>query len=102
MAIIDTTPSRENGLNTDLWVFVIKAEVIFHTARSNNHEVAIEILGEHNVTDIQNRYSAFETPASKTGNPQQYCWSHITQLQRNWKNSIELREDKGISSEDIR
>ncbi|MCW6159298.1 MAG: IS66 family transposase [Thermoplasmatales archaeon] len=74
---IDTTSSRENGMNTDLWVFVTKAEAIFHTARSNNHEVALEILGEHNGTDIHDRYRAFDTLASKTGNPQQYCWAHI-------------------------
>ena len=42
---IDTTTSGENRSNTDLWVFVTKAEAIFHTARSNNHDVALEILG---------------------------------------------------------
>ncbi|MGC8699256.1 MAG: IS66 family transposase, partial [Candidatus Acidifodinimicrobium sp.] len=41
------------------------------------HEVALEILGKHSGTDIHDRYSAFETLASKTKNPQQYCWSHI-------------------------
>jgi hypothetical protein len=70
---MDTTSSRENGSNTDLWVFVTKAEAIFHTAKSNNHEVALDILGKHNGTDIHYRYSAFETLAAKTKNPQQYC-----------------------------
>ncbi|MGC8562107.1 MAG: IS66 family transposase [Thermoplasmata archaeon] len=74
---VDTTTFRENGVNRALWVFVTKGEAIFHTARSNNHEVALEILGEHSGTDIHDRYSAFETLASKTKNPQQYCWSHI-------------------------
>ena len=54
-----------------------KAEAIFHTAKSNNHDVALAILGKHNGTDIHDRYSAFETLASKTHNKQQYCWSHI-------------------------
>ncbi len=74
---MDTTSSRENGMNRALWVFVTKGEAIFHTAMSNNRDVALEILGEHNGTDIHDRYRAFETLASKTGNPQQYCWSHI-------------------------
>ena len=74
---MDTTSWRENGINTDLWVFVTKAEAIFHTAKSNNHEVALTILKKHNGTDIHDRYSAFETLASKTRNTQQYCWSHI-------------------------
>ncbi|MEM0136786.1 MAG: transposase [Thermoplasmatales archaeon] len=74
---MDTTSSRENGFNTDMWVFVTKADVIFHTAKSNNHEVALAILGKHSGTDIHDRHSAFETLASKTGNTQQSCWSHI-------------------------
>ena len=69
---MDTTSWRENGLNTDLWVFVTKAEAIFHNAKSNNHEIALTILGEHNGTDIHDRYSAFDTMASKTKNHQQY------------------------------
>ena len=74
---MDTTSWRENGINTDLWVFVTKAEAIFHTAKSNNHEVALTILKRHNGTDIHDRFNAFETLASKTRNTQQYCWSHI-------------------------
>ncbi len=74
---MDTTSWRENGLNTDLWVFVTRAEAIFHTAKSNNHEVALTILKRHNGTDIHDRFNAFETLASKTRNTQQYCWSHI-------------------------
>ena len=74
---MDTTSWRESGVNTDLWVFVTKAEAIFHTAKSNNHEVALAILGKHNGTDIHDRFNAFETLASKTRNTQQYCWSHI-------------------------
>lgn len=74
---MDTTSWRENGLDTDLWVFVAKADAIFHTAKSNNNEVALAILRKHNDTDIHDRYSAFDTLASKTKNAQQYCWSHI-------------------------
>jgi hypothetical protein len=74
---MDTTSWRESGVNTDLWVFVTKAEAIFHTAKSNNHEVALAILGKHNGTDIHDRYGAFDTLASKTHNRQQYCWAHI-------------------------
>jgi hypothetical protein len=37
----------------------------------------MEVLGEHNGTDVHDRHSAFETLAKETGNNQQYCWSHI-------------------------
>ena len=39
--------------------------------------VALDMLSKHNETDIQDRYSAFYSLASKTRNPQQYCWAHI-------------------------
>ena len=54
-----------------------KSEAIFLVAESNNHEVALTVLKKHDGTDIHDRYSAFETLASKTKNPQQYCWAHI-------------------------
>ncbi len=74
---MDTTSWRENGTSMDLWTFVTRGEAIFHIAKSNNHEVALDLLGKHNGTDIHDRHSAFETLASKTHNKQQYCWSHI-------------------------
>ena len=74
---MDTTSHREDGQNRDLWVFVTKGEAIFHIAMNNGHEVAMEILGDHRGTDIHDRFSAFETLASKSHNDQQYCWSHI-------------------------
>ena len=37
----------------------------------------MELLKDHGGTDIHHRYSAFGTFASKSGNDQQYCWSHI-------------------------
>lgn len=74
---MDTTSWRENGENMDMWVFVTKAEAIFHIANNNNHEVAENLLKEHVGTDIHDRFSAFETLASKSHNHQQYCWSHI-------------------------
>ena len=74
---MDTTSWRENGYNLDLWTFVTKGEAIFHIAESNNHGVAMAVLGEHNGTDIHDRFRAFDTLARKTGNSQQYCWSHI-------------------------
>ena len=69
---MDTTSWRENGLNTDIWVFTTRAEAIFHNAKSNNHEIALAILGKYNGTGIHDRYSAFDTLASKTKNYQQY------------------------------
>jgi len=74
---MDTTSWRQNGINRALWVFVTRGEAIFHVANSNNHEVAMEMLGEHSGTDIHDRFSAFDTLASKSHNQQQFCWSHI-------------------------
>ncbi|MEM4090727.1 MAG: transposase [Thermoplasmatales archaeon] len=81
-----------------------KADAIFHTAKSNNHEVALAIPGKHSGTDIHDRYSAFETLASKTGNTQQYCWSHIISDARELEKFYGRRgeEDKGIAAEGVR
>ncbi len=68
----DTTSWRIDGENSDLWTFVTKAEAIFIVAESNSHEVALKVLGKHKGTDVHDRFSAFETLASKTKNPQQY------------------------------
>ena len=73
----DTTTWRNGGENHALWVFVTKGEAIFHVSGSNNHEVALDLLGKHSGTDVHDRHSAFETLAGRTKNPQQYCWSHI-------------------------
>ena len=72
-------------MNENLWTFVTRGEAIFHISRSNGHEVPLQLLGEHNGTDIHDRHSAFETLAGKTGNDQQYCWSHITSDARELK-----------------
>ena len=74
---MDTTSWRIDGRNCGLWTFVTKSEAIFLVAESNSHEIALNILGKHNGTDIHDRFNAFETLASKTKNPQQYCWAHI-------------------------
>jgi transcription elongation factor Elf1 len=74
---MDTTSYRIEGENCDLWTFVTKGEAIFLVAKSNSHEVALKVLGKHNGTDIHDRFSAFETLASKTHNDQKYCWAHI-------------------------
>ncbi len=74
---MDTTSYRIDGENCDLWTFVTKGEAIFIVAESNSHEVALKVLGKHNGTDVHDRFSAFETLASKTHNDQKYCWAHI-------------------------
>ena len=40
-------------------------------------QIPMDTLKDHSGTDIPDRHSAFETFASKSGNDQQYCWSHI-------------------------
>lgn len=70
----DTTKWREGA---EAWTFVTSGEAIFHVTGSNSHEVALDLLRKHRGTDIQDRFSTFETLASRTKNPQQYCWSHI-------------------------
>ncbi len=74
---MDSTSWRNDGKNEYLWTFVTRGEAIFRISRSNGHEVPLEVLGKHNGTDIHDRHSAFETLASRTKNPQQYCESHI-------------------------
>lgn len=74
---MDTTSWTEDGKSMDLWAFVTKGEAVFHIAQNNGHEVALDVLGVHVGTDVHDRFSAFETLASKTENAQQYCWSHI-------------------------
>ncbi|MEM4091156.1 MAG: transposase [Thermoplasmatales archaeon] len=70
---MDTTSLRENGFITDMWVFVTKAEVIFHNVRNSNHEAVLAKDGENSGTSIHDGYSVFETLAFKTGDSQQYC-----------------------------
>ncbi|SIM83957.1 IS66 family transposase [Cuniculiplasma divulgatum] len=74
---MDSTSWRIDGDNYNLWTFLTETEAIFHISRGNGHDVPMEVLGEHNGTDVHDRHSAFETLAKETGNNQQYCWSHI-------------------------
>ena len=74
---MDSTSWRIDGNPYSLWTFLTRSEAIFHTSKGNDHEVPMELLKDHEGTDIHDRYSAFETFASKSGNDQQYCWSHI-------------------------
>jgi len=75
---IDETSWRINGQNVWLWAFVTKGEVLYKIASKRNHRVPLEVLGKkHNGVDIHDRFSAYKTLARKTGNPQQYSWSHI-------------------------
>ena len=74
---MDSTSWRIDGNPYSLWTFLTRSEAIFHISKGNGHEVPMELLKDHEGTDIHDRYSAFETFASKSGNDQQYCWSHI-------------------------
>lgn len=74
---MDTTFCRRDRENMDLWAFFTNMEAIFHIARNNGHEITMETLGEYEGTDIHNKFSAFETLASRSKNNQQCCWSHI-------------------------
>jgi len=75
---MDSTSWSVNGNPYNLWTFLTKSEAIFHISKGNGHEVPMEVLKDHEGTDIHDRHSAFETLAKVTGNDQQYCWSHIT------------------------
>ncbi len=74
---MDSTSWRIDGNPYNLWTFLTKSEAIFHISRGNGHEIPLELLKDHNGTDAHDRHSAFETLAWKSGNDQQYCWSHI-------------------------
>ena len=74
---MDSTSWSVNGDPYNLWTFLTKSEAIFHISKGNGHEVPMEVLKDHEGTDVHDRHSAFETLAKVTGNDQQYCWSHI-------------------------
>jgi len=74
---MDSTSWNIDGNPYNLWTFLTRSESIFLVSRSNSHDVPLETLKDHKGIDVHDRHSAFETLASKTGNGQQYCWSHI-------------------------
>ncbi len=74
---MDSTSWKIGGNPYNLWTFLTKGEAIFLVSKGNGHEVPMNTLKNHRGIDIHDRHSAFETLASKTGNDQQYCWSHI-------------------------
>ena len=73
----DITTWRKSGEKFALWIFVTEVEAIFHIAKGNNCEVALDLLGKHSGTDVHDRFRAIDTLASDIHNTQQYCWSHI-------------------------
>ena len=66
-----------DGEPYNLWTFLTKEEAVFQISRGNGHEVPMNTLKNHRGIDIHYRHSAFETLASKSGNDQQFCGSHI-------------------------
>ena len=74
---MDSTSWIIDGETYNLWTFLTKGEAVFQISRGNGHEVPMNTLKNHRGIDIHDRHSAFETLASKSGNDQQYCWSHI-------------------------
>jgi hypothetical protein len=73
----DETSWRQSGQNRWLWAFVTRWETVYHIAQGRGHQVALEILGQYEGTVCSDRMSAYDTFASKTGAPQQFCWAHI-------------------------
>lgn len=76
---MDETPWRVDGENAYLWAFITRGEALYVIASSRSHDVPLKVLGPRpRGVDIHDRFSAYETPARKTGNrPQQVCWAHI-------------------------
>ncbi len=74
---MDSTSWIIDGEPYNLWTFLTKVEAVFQISRGNGHEVPMNTLKNHRGIDIYDRHSAFETLASKSGNDQQYCRSHI-------------------------
>jgi transposase len=53
-------------------------KTLYKIASSRSHTVPLNVLGKkHNGFDIHDRFSAYTTPAQKTKNIQQDCWTHI-------------------------
>ncbi len=76
---MDETTWRVDGENAHLWAFVTKGEALCLIAPSRSHDVPLKALGSKpRGVDIYDRFSAYETLATKTGNrPQRVCWAHI-------------------------
>jgi len=75
---IDETSWRIDGTNSWLWAFITKYESVFLIEEKRDHKVPLGILGtDSNGVDIHDRFSAYDTLASKTKNVQQICWAHI-------------------------
>ncbi len=88
---MDSTSWSNGGNPYNLWTFLTKSEAVFHISRCNGHEVPLEVLKDHNGTDVHDRHSAFESLAKATGNDQQYRWSYIIATQRNLRISTAMR-----------
>jgi transposase len=75
---MDETTWRIDGRSAWMWAFVEKWTTVFVVRYSRGHDVPMEVLGRHtpgvNITD---RYRAYDTLASQTGDSQQYCSAHI-------------------------
>ena len=75
---MDETTWRIDGRSAWMWTFVEKWTTVFVIRYSRGHDVPLEVLGKHapgvNITD---RYRAYDTLASETGDSQQYCWAHM-------------------------
>jgi hypothetical protein len=90
---MDTTSWRENGSNMDLWTFVTKGETIFHISRSNNHEVALDLLGKQmaqtsmTATVHLNHWRRRQRMISSTAGLTSYA------MQGNWNHSMGMKAE---------
>lgn len=92
---IDETSWRINGKNYWLWIFINKEIALYVVRKKRSSKVPIEILGnQEGKTIIDDRFSAYNELAKKSGCYQQICWAHLL---RNSKDLAEhYREAKYI------
>jgi transposase len=74
----DDTSWRENGKNSQLWIFINQKIALYKIKRDRSHEVALSVLGKYYDGIVpSDRHSSFNVLEEKTKCKQQKCWAHL-------------------------
>lgn len=74
----DDTSWRENGKNSQLWIFINQKIALYKIERDRSHEVALSVLGkDYDGIIPSDRHSSFNRLEEETKCKQQKCWAHI-------------------------
>lgn len=74
----DDTSWRENGKNSQLWIFINQKIALYKIERDRSHEVALSVLGkDYDGIVPSDRHSSFNRLEEETKCKQQKCWAHL-------------------------